>query len=194
VAEARVIEAKAQANYKQGSADAKVLAERLAAEAEGKAQLGRAEAENKAQMGRAQADATQAMGDAEATSIGKRMAAEAEGLTSKFDAMDKMSIESRSHEEFRMALETGLKQALASIEAGRQVSKENAEVLGEALRGANIELIGGDGGVFDALTKGVSLGKAIDGLAQHSPILQQLLSKVAGVELRPALANDADNA
>ena len=69
--------------------------------------LGRAEAENKAQMGRAQADATQAMGDAEATSIGKRMAAEAEGLTSKFDAMDKMSIESRSHEEFRMALETG---------------------------------------------------------------------------------------
>jgi len=194
VAEARVIEAKAQANYKQGSADAKVLAERLAAEAEGKAQLGRAEAENKAQMGRAQADATQAMGDAEATSIGKRMAAEAEGLTSKFDAMDKMSIESRSHEEFRMALETGLKQALASIEAGRQVSKENAEVLGEALRGANIELIGGDGGVFDALTKGVSLGKAMEGLAQHSPILQQLLSKVAGVELRPALANDADNA
>ena len=183
VAEARVIEAKAQANYKQGSADAKVLAERLAAEADGKAQ-----------MGRAQADATQAMGDAEAAAIGKRMAAEAEGLTSKFDAMDKMSLESRSHEEFRMALETGLKQALASIEAGRQVSKENAEVLGEALRGANIELIGGDGGVFDALTKGVSLGKAMEGLAQHSPILQQLLSKVAGVELRPALANDADNA
>jgi uncharacterized membrane protein YqiK len=194
VAEARVIEAKAQANYKQGSADAKVLAERLAAEADGKAQMGRAEADSKAQMGRAQADATQAMGDAEATSIGKRMAAEAEGLTSKFDAMDKMSIESRSHEEFRMALETGLKQALASIEAGRQVSKENAEVLGEALRGANIELIGGDGGVFDALTKGVSLGKAMEGLAQHSPILQQLLSKVAGVDLRPALANDADNA
>ena len=183
VAEARVIEAKAQANYKQGSADAKVLAERLAAEAEGKAQ-----------MGRAQADSTQAMGDAEATSIGKRMAAEAEGLTSKFDAMDKMSIESRSHEEFRMALETGLKQAMASIEAGRQVSKENAGVLAEALRGANIELIGGDGGVFEALTKGVSLGKAIDGLAQHSPILQQLLSKVAGVDFRPALPAATDDA
>jgi len=183
VAEARVIEAKAQANYKQGSADAKVLAERLAAEAEGKAQ-----------MGRAQANSTQAMGDAEATSIGKRMAAEAEGLTSKFDAMDKMSIESRSHEEFRMALETGLKQAMASIEAGRQVSKENAGVLAEALRGANIELIGGDGGVFEALTKGVSLGKAIDGLAQHSPILQQLLSKVAGVDFSPALPSGKHDA
>ena len=183
VAEARVIEAKAQANYKQGSADAKVLAERLGAEAEGKAQ-----------MGRAQANSTQAMGDAEATSIGKRMAAEAEGLTSKFEAMDKMSIESRSHEEFRMALETGLKQAMASIEAGRQVSKENAGVLAEALRGANIELIGGDGGVFDALTKGVSLGKAMEGLAQHSPILQQLLSKVAGVDLRPALDTERDDA
>ena len=160
-----------------------MLSERLAAEAEGKAQ-----------MGRAQANSTQAMGDAEATSIGKRMAAEAEGLTSKFNAMDKMSIESRSHEEFRMALETGLKQAMASIEAGRQVSKENAGVLAEALRGTNIELIGGDGGVFDALTKGVSLGKAMEGLAQHSPILQQLLSKVAGVDLRPALDTERDDA
>ena len=93
-----------------------------------------------------------------------------------------------------MALETGLKQAMASIEAGRQVSKENAGVLAEALRGANIELIGGDGGVFEALTKGVSLGKAIDGLAQHSPILQQLLSKVAGVDFSPALPSGKHDA
>jgi hypothetical protein len=48
--------------------------------------------------------------------------------------------------------------------------------------------------VFDALTKGVSLGKAMEGLAQHSPILQQLLSKVAGVDCAPPCANDADDA
>ncbi len=171
VAEARVTEAKAEANYKQGNADARVLSERLGAEAEG--------AER---MGRATAGATLAMGEAEATSIGKRMAAEAEGLTSKFDAMGKMSPDARSHEEYRMLLETTLKQALVTIEAGKAISKENAEVIAQALRGANVELIGGDGGVFDALTRGISLGKALDGMTNESPVLQQLLARFAGVE------------
>ena len=83
----------------------------------------------------------------------------------------------------------------ASIEAGREVSKENAEVLGEALRGANIELIGGDGGVFNALTKGISLGKALEGIVGESPIASQLLGRLAGSGLpapgRPAEATDA---
>ena len=169
VAEARVIEAKADANYKQGNADARVLAERLEAEAGGVAKLGQAKA-----------DTTKAMGDAEANAIGRKMAAESEGLTSKFEAMGKMSPEAREHEEFRMQLEAVLKQALASLEAGKEVSRENAEVLATALQNANIELIGGDGGVFDALTKGVSIGKALDGITGQSQVLQQLLGKLTG--------------
>lgn len=106
LAEARVLEAKADATYKQGNADARVLTERLTAEAEGAQKLGQANA-----------SATQAMGDAEASNIAKKMSAEAEGLTSKFDAMGKMSPDARSHEEFRMLLETQLRQLLASIDA-----------------------------------------------------------------------------
>ncbi len=170
VAEARVIEAKADANYKQGNAEARVLAERLEAEAGGQAK-----------MGQARADATMAMGVAEADAVGRKMSAEAEGLTSKFAAMGKMSPEARSHEEFRMQLETTLRQVLAMLEAGKEVSHENAGVLSNALKGANIELIGGDGGVFEALTKGVSIGKAIEGITSSSPALQQLLGKLAGV-------------
>lgn len=170
VAEARVIEAKADANYKQGNADARVLAEKLEAEASGTGK-----------MGQAKADATKAMGEAEADAVGRKMAAEAEGLTSKFEAMGKMSPEARSHEEFRMQLEVALKQALASLDAGKEVSRENAEVLATALQNANIELIGGDGGVFDALTKGVSIGKALDGITGQSQVLQQLLGRLAGI-------------
>jgi len=170
VAEARVIEAKADANYKQGNADARVLAEKLEAEASGAGK-----------MGQAKADATKAMGEAEADAIGKKMSAEAEGLTGKFEAMGKMSADARAHEEFRMQLEAALKQALASLDAGKEVSRENAEVLATALQNANIELIGGDGGVFDALTKGVSIGKALDGITGQSQVLQQLLGKLAGI-------------
>ena len=183
LAEARVLEAKAEATYKQGSADARALAERLNAEASGQAKMGQAKAESTLAMGRAEAESTLAMGKAEAESIGAKMSAEAEGLTSKFEAMDKMSADARAHEEYRMALETQLRQALAALEAGKDISRENADVLAEALKGANIELIGGDGGVFDALTRGVSIGKALEGIATHSPLVQQVVGKLAGLPM-----------
>ncbi|PJK07721.1 hypothetical protein CO610_08785 [Lysobacteraceae bacterium NML95-0200] len=162
-AEARVIEAKAEANYKQGNADARVLAERLSAEAEGTAR----------------------MGDAQAQAIARKMAAEAEGLTAKFDAMDKMSADARNHEEYRMALQTSLEQALAQIEAGKEISRENAEVIATALRNARIDLVGGEGGMFEALSRAVSLGKSVEGFAGKSPLVQDLLQKYLGVKVSP---------
>lgn len=159
-AEARVIEAKAEANYKQGNADARVLAERMTAEADG----------------------TSKMGEAEAHAIGRKMAAEADGLVAKFDAMGKMSDEARSHEEYRMALQTSLEQALAQIEAGKEISRENAEVIATALRNARIDLVGGEGGMFDSLSRAISLGKSVEGFAAKSPLVQALMQRYLGVE------------
>jgi uncharacterized membrane protein YqiK len=172
VAEARVVDAMADANFKQGSVDAKVLAEQLAAKAQGEELLGRAKAA-----------ATESIGGAEALVIEKKLFAEAEGLTKKFLAIDALSDNARSHEEFRMTLDTTLKQALASIDAGKEVSKENAEVIATALRNADIDLVGGDGGMFENLIKAVSLGKSIEGLTDKSPILQQLMQRYLGMDL-----------
>ncbi|WP_221089190.1 hypothetical protein [Deinococcus aquaedulcis] len=180
-AEARVIEAKADANYKQGSADARVMAERLGAQAEGEAR-----------MGQARASATEALGSAEASATLKKMTAEAEGLTGKFNAMGQMSPEARSHEEYRMALETSLQQALASIEAGKEISKENAEVIASALRSAKIDLVGGEGGMFEALSKALSLGKAVEGFTQKSPLVQSVLQRF-GVNVPPSTAQGSAN-
>lgn len=181
VAEARVIEAKADANLKQGSTDAQVLTHNLQAKAQGE------EA-----MGRAKAAAAESIGTAEASVVEKRLFAEAEGLTRKFQAIDALSDKARGHEEFRMMLDTSLKQALASIDAGKEVSKENAEVIATALRNADIDLVGGDGGMFDNLVRAVSLGKSIEGLVDKSPIVQDLMQRYLGVA-RPA-ALDLDKA
>jgi len=170
IAEARVVDAMADANLKQGSAEAKVLAEQLAARAQGEAQ-----------MGQAKASATESLGLAEASVIEKKLFAEAEGLTKKFGAIDALSDTARGHEEFRMTLDTSLKQALAAFEAGKEVSKENAEVIATALRNADIDLIGGDGGMFENVVKAVSLGRSIEGLTEKSPILQDLLQRYLGV-------------
>lgn len=169
IAEARVIEAKADAALKQGSNEARVLAARLGAEAEGEAK-----------MGHARAAATDSVGTAEANVVGRKLAAEAEGLTKKFEAIDSLSDRARAHEEFRMALGTHLEQAMAAINAGRDVSKENAEVIASALRNANIDLVGGDGGMFESLSKALTLGKSIEGFAGKSPIVQDLLERFLG--------------
>lgn len=166
VAEARVIEAKAEANYKQGSSEARVLAENLTAKADGEEK-----------MGRAKAAAVESVGVAEANVTVKKLTAEAEGLTAKFSAIDSLSDNARGHEEFRMTLETHLEQAMAAIEAGREVSKENAEVIATALRNANIDLVGGDGGLFESFSKALSLGKAVEGFVGKSPIAQDLLER-----------------
>ena len=183
IAEARVIEAKADASLKQGSNDARVLAETLQAKAQGEEQ-----------MGKAKASAAESIGLAEANVVEKRLFAEAEGLTRKFEAIGALSDTARGHEEFRMMLDTSLKQALASIEAGKEVSKENAEVIASALRNADIDLVGGDGGMFENLIKAVSLGKSIEGLADKSPIVQDLMQRYLGVQRNapaaPRLAPD----
>lgn len=171
IAEARVVEAMADANLKQGSADVKVLAEQLAVKAQGEEQ-----------MGRARAVATESVGMAEAAVVEKKLFAEAEGLTKKFQAIDALTDNARSHEEYRMALDTSLKQALASIDAGKEISKENAEIVAAALRNADIDMVGGDGGMFDSLVRAISLGKSIEGLADKSPVVQELMQKYLGVE------------
>jgi hypothetical protein len=83
-----------------------------------------------------------------------------------------------------MMLDNSLKQALASIEAGKEVSRENAGVIASALRNADIDLVGGDGGMFENLIKAVSLGKSIEGLAGKSPIVQDLMQRYLGVAPR----------
>src|SRR5690606_14814692 len=109
IAEARIVDVMADANLKQGTAEARVLAEQLAAKAQGEAQ-----------MGKARAEAVESIGLAEAAVVGRKLLAEADGLTKKFQALDALSADARSHEEYRMALDTSLKQALASIEAGKE--------------------------------------------------------------------------
>ena len=79
-----------------------------------------------------------------------------------------------------MALEKQFDQAIAAIEANKQIARDQAEVLGAALSKAKVEIIGGGGDVFDTFAKGLSLGKAVEGMADKSPVVQDLLSKFIG--------------
>ncbi len=200
LAEAKVQEAKADAMEKEGLAEATVVAakgesegkalretgladaEVIAAkgESEGKAlrETGLADAEIVAAKGSAEAQATKEVGMAGADVTREQFKAEADGLVEKFDAMGSMSDKARDHEEFRMSLETAFKEAMASIDAGKDIAKENAEVLSAALQKTKIDIVGGEEHFFDNFAKSLSIGKAIDGLATKSSTVSTLLAKV----------------
>ena len=154
----------------------KVLAEGVQAE---DAAAGLAEADVIRATGAAEASAKTEVGMATAEITKAQFQAEAEGLTDKFAAMAGMTGETREHEEFRMSLETAFKEALASIDAGKEIAKENAEILSIALQKAHIDIVGGEEHFFDNFAKSLSIGKAVDGLAEKSEVIQTLLAKFA---------------
>ena len=147
------------------------------AEADAHRGTGTAEAEVIAAKGDSEAKAARELGMAGADVTREQFKAEADGLVEKFNAMGTMSESAREHEEFRMGLETALKEALASIEAGKDIAKENAEVLATALEKAKIDIVGGEDHFFNNFAKSLSIGKAIDGLADKSTMINALIER-----------------
>ena len=145
LAEAKVMEAKAKASEQEGMAEVRVQ--------------------------EAQAETIEKTGLAEAEVVAKKAAAEAEGMTKKFEAMGTMSEQQRAHEEFRMRLDKHHDEAMESIRTNVDIAKQQAQVLAEALKEANIDIVGGDTGYLDSFIKSISVGKSIDGAINKSHTL-----------------------
>lgn len=188
LADARVREVAAAALEKEGLAKARVVAETLSAEARGAQDKGVVEAKVIKDVGFSQAEV-----------LRQKYRSEAEGLTDKFAALGAMSDQARAHEEFRMQLEKTFEQAMASIDANKEIAREQAEVLSTALAKANIDIVGGEGAFFDSFAKALSVGKAVEGVAGKSPIVQEVLQKllsmqVGGKEGKVAKTAEAEDA
>lgn len=183
-------EAHADAKYQSGNAQAKIIAEQGNAEALALKETGMADAQVIAAKGESEAKAEREVGLAKAEVTREHFKAEADGLVEKFNAMGSMSDQAREHEEYRMGLETALEEALASINAGKEIAKENAEVLATALQKAKIDIVGGEEHFFDNFAKSLSIGKAIDGLAGKSDTLSGILNAVVADKVAKTVQPD----
>ncbi|MGR9053139.1 MAG: hypothetical protein ACU84J_10860 [Gammaproteobacteria bacterium] len=172
-----------------GLAEAKVLRERMAAQAQGDEAVGMVQVrlknadadseEKQAMVGVkikiAEAEAIERRGHAEAEAVRLHFQAEADGLKNKFAAMASMDERTREHEEYRLRVDTAHKETLASIEAGREVAALNAQVIAEAVKQTKVDIVGGDGEFFERYMKALSVGKSIDGVIGKSEFLQTTL-------------------
>lgn len=143
---------------------AKLMAEAKAAETA-------AEGLGEAQVLVARADASQKQGkiDAEVTQL--KLAAEADGITKKAQAMKLLENAGREHEEFKLNLDKDKAIALAEINVQKDIAEQQAIVLGEAMKSAKIEIVGGEAQFFDKITNAIGNARAVDRLVEGSRTL-----------------------
>ena len=192
LSEAQVMEAKAAAREKEGEAEAAVIEARTEAEAKGiqataqaqaeadeklglvKAQVGLEQGKADAQVIEIQAAAREKEGRAEAAVMQEKLRAEAQGIQEKAEAMQKLDGVGREHEEFKLRLETERIIELAKINIQKDIAHSQAEVIAQALKAANIDIIGGETMFFEQIMGSITKGKAIDGMVRNSDTLQEV--------------------
>ncbi|HSM64598.1 MAG TPA: SPFH domain-containing protein [Gillisia sp.] len=165
MSEAQVMHAKADANERQGIVEANII------ELKAKAQASGIEAN---------ADAKRKDGLAEAAVIKEKALADAAGIEEKANAMKKLDGVGKEHEEFKLRLDKDLQVDLAHINIQKDIADAQAAVLGDALRAAKIDIVGGETMFFDQIISQITKAKGYDRLVENSTNLQEVKTAILG--------------
>ena len=176
MSEAQVMHAKADANERQGIVEATIIEKKAKAEAAGI--LAKTEANKEEGIAEAEVIKEQAL----AKAIGdKEIAlAEAAGIEEKANAMKKLDGVGKEHEEFKLRLDKELQVDLAEINIQKEIADAQANVIGEALRAANIDIVGGETMFFDQIIGQITKSKGVDRLVNHSDNITQVKDAILG--------------
>jgi uncharacterized membrane protein YqiK len=159
MSEAQVMHAKADANERQGIVDALIIEKKAIAEAKGI---------------EANADAKRKDGLAEAEVIKEKALADARGIEEKADAMKKLDGVGKDHEEFKLKLDKELQIELANVNIQKDIANAQANVISEALKSANIDIVGGETMFFEQIMGQITRSKGFDRLVNHSENIQEV--------------------
>ncbi|HMO12859.1 MAG TPA: SPFH domain-containing protein [Pirellulaceae bacterium] len=163
-----VIKADAEKTAAEKETEAKkMLAEAVRAE---QAAPGLAEAD----ITLAKADALRKEGKAEAEVLELKFSADAKGITQKAEAMKLFDGVGREHEEFKLRLNKDKEIELQAIATQEQIAKAQASMVGDALKAAKIDIVGGDTKFFESIVGSVTAGKQVDRLVEGSSVLSDI--------------------
>jgi flotillin len=172
LAEARVITAKAGAK----KMDAEAVKAMGLAEADVIKAKGDVTAEVTESQAAAEAEGTKDKELAIAAGIEAKALAEAKGIEEKAKAMKLLQAASQQHEEFRLKLAKERDVELAAIHVERDIARAHSEVVGEALKAAKIDIVGGENDFFQKIVRAVGSGKSVDRLVANSTTLSDIKS------------------
>jgi len=165
MSEAQVMHAKADANERQGVVEASIIEKKMKAEAAGM---------------EAKADAKRKDGLAEAAVIKEKAMADAAGIEEKANAMKKLDGVGKEHEEFKLRLDKELQVDLAHINIQKDIADAQAQVIGDALKAAKIDIVGGETMFFDQIIGQITKAKGYDRLVENSSNIQDIKNAILG--------------
>ena len=153
LAEAEVMVAKAEATERTGTAEANVLQKKAVAAAKGQ---------------EAKASATEKEGTAEATVMQLKFTSEANGIQEKAEAMKLFDSVGKEHEEFKLRLNKDKEIEIAAIHTQKDIAEAQSNIVGEALKTARIDIVGGESTFFDQIVGSIKAGKSVDRFVHNS--------------------------
>jgi len=153
LADAEVLVAKADATEKTGTAEASVLQRKAVAEAKGM---------------EAKAVAIEKEGTAEASVMQLKFQSEADGIQQKAEAMKLFDSVGKEHEEFKLQLNKEKDIEIAAIETQKDIAESQSNIVGEALKSARIDIVGGESTFFDQIVDSIKAGKSVDRFVHNS--------------------------
>ncbi|WP_028375819.1 SPFH domain-containing protein [Leeuwenhoekiella sp. MAR_2009_132] len=165
MSEAQVMHAKADAHERQGVVEASIIEKKAKAEAAGM---------------EAKADAKRKDGMAEADVIKGKALADAAGIEEKANAMKKLDGVGKEHEEFKLRLDKELQVDLAHINIQKDIADAQAQVIGDALKAAKIDIVGGETMFFDQIIGQITRAKGYDRLVANSTNIQDVKNAILG--------------
>lgn len=121
-------------------------------------------------------EVTQKQSVVEADRIRATGLATAESERARYEAMGSIAPEVRSHEIDKLNIEKDRDIQLAQIEAQSSIATRSAEVMAEAMKSADISILG-DASMLQQIKNSVSAGRSIDARVDSSEILTSLFGK-----------------
>ena len=179
-AEAVGIEVRAEAKKKEGLAEAVVTKEKALASATGEAGIIEKTSIAEATGIEAKAEAKRKEGLMEAEVTKEKALAEAAGIEEKAAAMKKLDGVGKDHEEFKLALQKEKDVELAQIHIQKDIAQAQAHVLSEALKSADIDIVGGETMFFENIVKQISNAKGFDRLVNESQNVTKIKKALLG--------------
>ncbi len=80
----------------------------------------------------------------------------------------------QQHEEFKLRLSKEKDVELAAIRVEQEIARAHSEVVGEALKSARIDIVGGENDFFQKVVRAVGTGKSVDRLVHNSDTLTDI--------------------
>jgi len=108
-------------------------------------------------------------------------------VAEKAKAMKELDGVGKEHEEFKLKLEKEKEIELAAIQIQQFIAEAQANVLGEAFKKANIDLVGGDTTFVNNIMNAIGRGKQVERMIDNSHTLQDMRGALLGNGTQPGL-------